>query len=332
MKNTNNYCVMDEIFTRYEGNPILTPRMWPYRINAVFNPGAVKLGRDTLILARVERRSGCSHLTVARSSDGLTDWRIDNHPTLAADVDNHPEEIWGLEDPRIVFLEEEGVYAVTYVAFSASGPLVSLATTTDFRDFKRQGIIIPPEDKDASLFPCRFKGRYALLHRPVNFSGISSGIWLSFSPDLKHWGDHRLIIEPREKGWWDCHRVGLGAQPLATDLGWLLIYHGVKATASGNIYRVGALLLDLEDPSKVLHRADEWLLSPQETYERVGDVDDVVFPCGMVVEDDELRLYYGAADSCIAVATARLSDLLGYLVTCSGCQVDKARVFVSYVK
>ena len=144
------------LFTRYEGNPILTADQWPYPTNSVFNPGAIDLDGETLLLARVEDMRGFSHLTAARSKDGKTDWRIDPQPTLAPDPKLR-EEQWGLEDARIVRLEEEGVYAVTYVSFSPGGPLVSLATTEDFRTFKRYGPLVPPEDKDACLFPRKFK-------------------------------------------------------------------------------------------------------------------------------------------------------------------------------
>jgi len=242
------------LFQRYEKNPILSPKDWPYVANATFNPGATTIGGETILLVRVEDMRGFSHLTVARSKDGMTDWRIEPRPALKPDAESR-EEQWGLEDPRIVFLEERGEYAITYVSFSSSGPLVSLALTQDFKKFTRIGPIVPPEDKDASLFPRRFNGRYALIHRPI-IRG-EGDIWISFSPDLRHWGDHRVLI-PTRPGWWDCHRVGLGAQPIETPEGWLIIYHGVRVTASGSIYRVGLALLDLEEPWKVQRRSDEW--------------------------------------------------------------------------
>ena len=142
-------------------------------------------------------------------------------------------------------------------------------------------------------------------------------MWISFSPDLKHWGDHRLLIRTRP-AYWDHHRVGLACQPIETPQGWMLFYHGVRATASGAIYRVGLALLDLEEPWRVLRRGNEWVLGPRATYERVGDADDVVFPTGAVVhkETDQLNLYYGAADCVVAVATANLSDVLDYIMSC----------------
>jgi len=303
-----------ELFTKYEGNPIIKPSDWPYPANAVFNPGAASLDSETLLLARVEDMRGFSHLTVARSPDGFGQWRIDSVPTLVADSDSR-EERWGLEDPRIVWLEEQKQFAVTYVSFSEGGPVVSLAITKNFRTFARLGTLLPPEDKDACLFPRRFGERFALVHRPIVRG--EAHIWLSFSPDLKHWGDHQCIIRTRH-AYWDCHRVGLACQPIETPEGWLMFYHGVRSTTASQIYRTGLALLDLHSPWKVLRRSNEWILGPQALYERVGDVSDVVFPTGAIVhhEKDQLCLYYGAADCTIAVATAKLSDCLNYIMAC----------------
>ncbi len=302
-----------ELFNRYEGNPILTAENWPYPANAVMNPAAIKLNTETLLLVRVEDLRGFSHLTVARSNDGFTNWQIDSSPTLEADQSSR-EERWGLEDPRIIWLEEQKQFGITYTSFSESGPVVSLAITKNFKTFARLGALLPPEDKDACLFPCRFRGRFALIHRPIVRG--EAHIWLSFSPDLKHWGDHLLLIKTRT-AYWDCHRVGLACQPIETPHGWLLFYHGARVTTAGAIYRLGLALLDLEEPWKVLRRGDEWILGPREIYERVGDVGGVIFPTGVTVsrETDQLNLYYGAADCAIAVATAKLSDVISYIMS-----------------
>jgi len=300
-----------ELFKRYQGNPILRPENWPYPTNAVMNPGAVNFNAETLLLVRVEDMRGFSHLTVARSADGFTNWQIDSKPTLEANQSSQ-EERWGLEDPRIIWLEEQKQFAITYTSFSEGGPLVSLAITKNFKNFARIGALLPPEDKDACLFPRRFRGRFALIHRPIVRG--EAHMWLSFSPDLKHWGDHRILIRTRP-AYWDCHRVGLACQPIETPDGWLIFYHGVRSTAAGQIYRVGLALLDLEEPWKVLRRSDEWILGPRENYERIGDVSDVVFPTGVTIskETDQLNLYYGAADCTVAVATAKFTDILDYI-------------------
>ena len=303
-----------ELFKRYEGNPIMSPENWPYPANAVFNPAAVRLNTETLLLIRVEDMCGFSHFTVARSADGFTDWEIDPAPTLEADQSSR-EEKWGLEDPRIVWLEEQKQFGITYTSFSEGGPVVSLAITRDFKTFARLGALLPPEDKDACLFPRRFKGRFALIHRPIVRG--EAHMWISFSPDLKHWGDHRTLIKTRV-GYWDCHRVGLACHPIETPQGWMIFYHGVRISTAGAIYRVGLALLDLEAPWRVLRRSDEWILGPRAPYERIGDAGDVVFPTGATVhkEIDQLNLYYGAADCTVAVATANLSDVLNYITSC----------------
>jgi predicted GH43/DUF377 family glycosyl hydrolase len=305
------------LFTRYAGNPILSAADIPYRANTVFNAAAAAIDRESILLMRVEDLRGISHLTVARSDDGRTGWRIDPEPTLMPDPDHHPEEVWGIEDPRVTWLPEREEWAVAYTAFSRRGPLVSLATTHDFRHFHRLGPAMPPEDKDAALFPRRIDGRWALIHRPTPLAGPAH-IWLAFSPDLRHWGDHTLLLPAREGAWWDAGKIGLGPPPLETPEGWLMLYHGVRSTASGSLYRAGLVLLDLEDPRRVLHRTEEWVFGPSEPYEQTGDVGGVVFPCGWIHDPatDELRIYYGAADSAIALATATLSDLVAYLRSC----------------
>ncbi|MFN0093860.1 MAG: glycosidase [Dehalococcoidia bacterium] len=322
-----------ELFTRYPGNPILQAADWPYPVNTVFNPGAVKLeDGETLLLVRVEDLRGVSHLTVARSRDGLTGWEVDPIPSMYPEVERHPEEKWGIEDPRITWLDEIGEFAITYTAFSANGPLVALATTRDFHSFTHRGPIAPPDDKDAALFPRRFKGRWALIHRPAPaFSVAKANIWLSFSTDLVHWGDHTVLMQAREGSFWDAGKIGLSPPPILTTAGWLIIYHGVRRTASGAIYRLGLALLDLEDPAVVLHRGEEWVFGPAAPYEQLGDVPNVVFPCGTVLDETsgELRMYYGAADSCVAVATANIADLVEWLTTKRAAPEARARLAVS---
>jgi len=282
-------------------------------VNAVLNAGATTFHGKTLLLLRVEDRTGLSSLAVATSEDGLTGWEIDQERFLKPLVDGF-EEHWGIEDPRITKVGEE--YYVVYTGYSEAGPLVCLARTRDFVSWDRCGVLQPPEDKDAALFPQTFMGRWALIHRPVPaMAGMGAHVWISFSLDLQHWGGSRVLLPARQGGWWDAGKVGLGPPPLRTARGWLVCYHGVRTTVSGSLYRVGLALLDLEDPTKVLVRSKDWVLGPQEPYERQGDVPGVVFPCGWVLRDDgdTLHMYYGAADSVVAVAEASLSRLLDHL-------------------
>ncbi len=307
----------EPLFRRDADNPIVTVGHLPYAANAVFNPGAALFEHETVLLLRVEDRRGISHLQVARSRDGISDWKFDERPLMSPQPDKHPEEVWGCEDPRLTWLPERSEWVIAYTAYSRRGPLVSLATTKDFRSVTRLGPAMPPEDKDAAMFPRRIDGRWAMIHRPTPMRG-GAHIWVSYSPDLRHWGDHALLIEARDGAWWDAGKIGLGPPPLETDEGWLVMYHGVHLTAGGPIYRVGFVLLDLDDPTIVMRRSDEWVLGPVAPYERAGDVDQVVFPCGWTVdpEADRLHLYYGAADTSVALATARFSDVLAYVRSC----------------
>jgi predicted GH43/DUF377 family glycosyl hydrolase len=302
------------LFERHTQNPILTTDDWPYPANSVFNPGAVLLpDGTTLLLCRVEDQRGHSHFCAARSQNGVDGWEIDPEPTLFPDPERYPEELWGIEDPRITYVPELKAYAIAYTAYSRGGPAVSLALTDDFKHFERHEAIMPPEDKDAALLPHRIGGYWVLLHRPTTPFGAH--IWLSYSPDLRHWGRHRMILRARRGAWWDSLKIGLCPPPIETSDGWLMIYHGVRETASGAIYRLGLALFSPEEPERCLLRSDTWVFGAEEPYERFGDVNNVVFPCGCVLDPDRdtLRMYYGAADTCIGLATASLSNLLEWL-------------------
>jgi len=303
-----------ELFHRHKLNPILTAADWPYPINSVFNAGATLLpDGTTLLLCRVEDRRGLSHLCVARSANGIDGWQIDPQPTLFPDPDHYPEELWGIEDPRITFVPELKKYAVVYTAYTHGGPGVALALTEDFAHFERYGMIMSPEDKDAALLPHRIGDYWALIHRPVSYLGAH--IWISYSPDLRHWGSHKIMLEARRGGWWDANKIGLCAPPIETPQGWLTIYHGVRQTASGSLYRLGLALFDLHAPEHCLARGSEWIFGPEEPYEQHGDVGYVVFPCGYTLasDGDTLHVYYGAADSSIALATGSVRALLEWL-------------------
>ncbi len=303
-----------ELFRRHKLNPILTAANWPYPVNSVFNPGAtLLLDGSTVLLCRVEDRRGHSHLSAARSANGVDDWQIDPQPTLSSDPEHFPEEMWGIEDPRITYLPELGQYAIVYTAFTRGGPGVALALTEDFHHFERYGVIMPPEDKDAALFPHRIGGYWALIHRPVSAPGAH--MWMSYSPDLRHWGSHKLMLEARQGAWWDANKIGLSPPPIETPQGWLVIYHGVRQTAAGSLYRLGLALFDLQTPERCLKRGSEWIFGPEERYEQRGDVGNVVFPCGYTLapDGDSLYLYYGAADSSIALATGSVRALLEWL-------------------
>lgn len=244
--------------------------------------------------------SSVSHLRVARSRDGFH-FTVDHHPTILPAT---PYEVYGMEDPRVTQID--GAYYVAYTAVSPRGVAVSLIRTTDFRQFERIGIIFPPENKNVVLFPGRSAGRYAALHRPSSGAFAAPGIWLAYSPDLVHWGEHHQVISARP-GMWDGGRVGGGAVPIETPEGWLAIYHG----AVGGRYCLGTLLLDRDNPHRVLGRSLDPIMTPVEPYERSGFFGSVVFTCGAVQKPDgEVLVYYGASDSTVGVAITSVNELL----------------------
>ena len=296
-----------DIFHRWEGNPVLSLEDIPFRCNTVFNGTPVKLGDEYLILLRVEGQRGYSFFALARSHDGFN-FKVDKEPVLmpAKDGPFAKYETHGIEDPRATFIDD--TYYVMYTAASDYGHQIALARTDDFTSFERIAMISDPGNKDGVLFPEKINGQYVRLDRPIG-KGIGS-IWISYSNDLYSWGDSKVLISPRD-GYWDSFRIGASAPPIRTDVGWLEIYHGVKMTSAGPIYRAGTVLLDIEDPSKVVGQCDVPLLSPREDYERIGDVGNVVFACGALVEPNgEVRMYYGAADTCVCVASATMDELL----------------------
>ncbi len=304
----------ETLLHRFDGNPILTAADWPYKVNSVFNPGATRLqDGTTLLLCRVEDLRGHSHFCVARSHNGIDAWEVDPQPTLCPSPDEWPAELSGIEDARVTYVPELGQYAIAYIAVSGGGPAVCLAMTADFRRFNRIGVIMPPDDKDAALLPRRIKNRWVMIHRPVTPAG--SHLWVSYSPDLLHWGSHRIMLRHRHGTWWDAHKVGLACPPVETPEGWLVLYHAVRRSSAGSLYRVGLALFELEEPEHCLLRGDTWIFGPDEEYERVGDVGYVVFPCGITVQDDgdTVHVYYGAADTSIALATGSVRQMLAWL-------------------
>ena len=272
---------------RYAKNPILTAGDWPYPVHTVVNPAATRL-RDgtTLLLCRCEDRRGISHLCAARSSNGVDNWVIDPEPTFSPDPLNFPEELWGVEDPRITFMPELDEYLIAYTAYGKTGPGVAIATTKDFISFERKGLAMQADH-----------------------------MWLSFSPDLRNWGGHTLFLPARRGAWWDANKIGLSPPPIETDEGWLVMYHGVRQKASGSLYRLGLALFDKEHPEVCLSRGQSWIFGPETTYETEGDVPFAVFPCGYTIlpDGDTRHLYYGAADTSICLAETSISGMLTWL-------------------
>jgi beta-1,4-mannooligosaccharide/beta-1,4-mannosyl-N-acetylglucosamine phosphorylase len=288
----------------------------------VMNPAAILVDGETVLVMRVVDQVGSSHLTVARSANGVDGWRIDPTPLLAPSDERLPFETYGCEDPRVVWLADRQEFALTYTGFSPLGAGVCLATTKDFKSVERYGLVLAPNNKDAALFPRQINGLYWMLHRPS--LGQIEHVWITDSADLIHWGRPKVIISERGGPWWDGEKVGAGPPPIETKDGWLVIYHGIKGTSHGPIYRVGLALLDIDDPSKVLKRLERWVFGPSAPYESQGFIPGVVFPTGAIVRGDEVWMYYGAADTRIALATAKLQTLLDALAS----EGDKGMVTV----
>jgi beta-1,4-mannooligosaccharide/beta-1,4-mannosyl-N-acetylglucosamine phosphorylase len=305
-----------QVFRRSKQNPLITTHDLPFPAAAVLNPGAAEFGDDVVLLLRVEDRAGCSSIYVARSANGITEWQIEPEPLLRYGQEEWRYEIWGCEDARVTYVAEQKQYYITYTAYSPMGAAVALARTRDFKQAERIGLIFSPNNKDAVLFPKKFDGRWAVLHRP-DAGGIEH-IWFAFSPDLEHWGRPSCVLTEMGGPAWDGVKVGAGPPPILTDAGWLLIFHGVKQYGSQLVYRAGTALLDEKKPYKVIARSPSWVFQAEAPYEISGLIPNVVFPTGLLLRGDELWMYYGAADSSACLAIAKLDDILAGMKDAAG--------------
>ncbi len=303
--------VMKMLFERSSENPLLTPADMPFHAAAVLNPGVTEQNGEVVMLLRVEDHAGYSNIHVARSKDGVTGWRVEREPILRYGLKQWRYEEWGCEDARVVYLAEEKRWYITYTAYSPAGAAVALASSDDLVTAQRIGLIFSPNNKDAVLFPQRFDGRWAVLHRP-DAGGIEH-IWSAYSQDLTHWGEPHCVLPEGGGAAWDAVKVGAGPPPILTKRGWLLIFHGVKGYGGRLIYRAGVAMLDKRTPHKLIARSPGWIFQAEAPYEQSGLVPNVVFPSGLLLRGDELWMYYGAADTYVCLATAKLKDVLATL-------------------
>jgi len=298
---------------RYEGNPILTKHDVPYPVETVHNAGITKYDGQYLMLFRAHKRNGRCILGLARSKDGYH-FTVEDKPfmTPAEQGEFSKYEEYGLEDPRISCID--GEYLITYSAYSQHGVRIGLAKTRDWKKVERMAFITEPDMRNVSIFPEKFGDQYARLDRPHSEIDPWS-VWISYSPDLVHWGQAKCVMKPL-KYHWDEMKIGPGATPIKTDRGWLHIYHGVFRTMDGSVYRLGVALHDLADPSMMLGIADEWILQPEDPWEVTGYVHNVVFSCGAVLEDDgNLKIYWGGADTVMCAGSAAVGDLVDLCLT-----------------
>lgn len=237
---------------------------------------------------------------LAQSFDGFH-FSLSDYPVFIPATDY---ETYGVEDPRITKIDDN--YFITYTAVSENGFCAALASTKDFFKFDRLGIILPPENKDVVLFPRRIKEKFYSLHRPtVSFIGKPS-LWISESVDLIHWGNHQILLTPLDNKW-ERKKIGAGPEPMLTDKGWLVIYH---SCGDNEVYSISAVLIDRNDPCKIIGRTKKPLLIPKYNYEKYGVVPNVIFSNGWISDKDKILIYYGAADTSVAVAETSLDYLL----------------------
>lgn len=293
-----------DMLNRFEGNPLISIKDMPLQCGDVWNAGVTRFGDEYLLLITVETLDGRGSIYVARGLDGIN-FSIEIEPLMSSSEHGlfAQYETFGIRDPRITHID--GIYYITYLAESENGKRVGLARTEDFKTVERMHMISQPDTKSAALFPRKIDGRYAMLERPSD----GGSIWLSYSTDMVHWGSSTIALRPRG-GSWDSSRVGAAGPPIEIEQGWLVIYYGEKDTSAGPLMRLGAAILDRDDPSQVLYRSNIPVLSPRKRYERIGDVGNLVFSCGALLDGDVLRLYYGASDSCICLGTCSLEELV----------------------
>ena len=303
------------IVKRNPHNPILTRDDVPYPVATVHNAGIVKHKGRYIMLFRSHLYNGRSIIGKAESTDGFS-FKVDPEPFLIPATDGvfAEYEACGIEDLRICPVEDE--YLLAYSAYSKHGVRIALARTRDFTVIERISLITQADYRNVVIFPEKIGGRFVRLDRP--HSEISPwSIWISYSPDLVHWGDSHVIMKSVPYHW-DEMKIGPGAPPFKTSKGWLHIYHGVFQTMAGAVYRLGVALHDLQNPAHIIGVSDQWILQPEDPWEVTGYVPNVVFTCGAVPEDDgTVKIYWGAADNVMCVGTSVIDELVERCLTSS---------------
>jgi beta-1,4-mannooligosaccharide/beta-1,4-mannosyl-N-acetylglucosamine phosphorylase len=298
-----------DVVWRYSANPIIPRNLLPTS-NSIFNSAVVPFQGAYAGVFRCDNRAREMNVHAGRSADGIT-WQLEPEP-IRWIFDNPevpaPEYLY---DPRVVWLEDR--YYIIWCN-GMHGPTIGLGYTFDFKEFHFMDNALLPYNRNGVLFPRKINGKYMMLNRPSDNGHTPFGdIFLSQSPDLIHWGEHRFVMG--RKGGWQSTKVGAGPTPIETPEGWLLFYHGVLTSCNGFVYSFGAALLDLEKPWKVLYRTAPYLLSPQTYYECVGDVPNVAFPCAALYDQPtgRIAIYYGGADTVTALAFARRDEVIAYV-------------------
>ncbi|MEN8250802.1 MAG: glycoside hydrolase family 130 protein [Bacteroidota bacterium] len=298
-----------EYAIREKSNPIITKDDLPFRGECVFNSGAVEHDGEIVMILNTWRADFVPQFLVARSKDGVN-FNIGDKSIVTPPKEYPYGQYDGIFDTRITRMEEDDCYYITYNTSSHLGGRIRLLKTTDFVEFEDKGFITGVDHRNCVIFPEKVNGMYARLERPAGESGIGD-IYISYSPDLRFWGDTQLLLEKGTR-YWESKKIGPGAPPVKTEKGWLIIYHGCREHMNGIMYNAGAMLLDLEDPRKIIGKMREYLMIPETDYENIGNVPQVLFPTAAIPhgEKDELKIYYGAADTCIGLARANIPELV----------------------
>ena len=298
-----------EIVWRYSRNPIIPRDLIPSS-NSIFNSAVVPFEGAFAGVFRCDNKKREMNIHRGFSENGI-DWQIDDEPIEWLFADKELSRFEYRYDPRVVWLEDR--YYVTWCN-GYHGPTIGIGYTFDFETFNFLENGLLPFNRNGVLFPRKINDRYVMLSRPSDNGHTPFGdIFLSQSSDMVHWGEHRYVMGV--SGGWQSTKVGAGPIPIETSEGWLLFYHGVLTSCNGFVYSFGAVLLDLEEPWKVIHRGDSYLLSPQKLYENVGDVPNVVFPCAALHDQPtgRIAIYYGGADTVTALAFCKLDEVLDFL-------------------
>ena len=302
----------NEVVWRYTENPIIQRNAIPSS-NSIFNSAVVPFGEGYAGVFRCDNKAVQMDIFAGFSKDGLH-WEIDHDPIVfkAGNVDKVYKNY--KYDPRVIFIEDR--YWITWCE-GHCGPTIGIGYTFDFKEFFQCENAFLPFNRNGVLFPQKINGKYAMLSRPSDNGHTPFGdIYLSYSPDMKYWGEHRHVMSPTDfaVSAWQCTKIGAGPVPFLTDEGWLMFYHGVINTCNGFRYAMGSAILDAECPNVVKYRTQPYLLTPQELYEQVGDVPNVIFPCATLhdLEEDKVTIYYGAADTVVALAFGRISEIVKY--------------------
>ena len=303
-------CTDGSIIWRYSKNPIIG-RNPNETIARAFNSAVVEFNSKFVGIFRGDTKSTIPYLYYGESEDGIN-FKINKDPIVFYNIDGSKHEIEYAYDPRVVKIDD--TFYIMWCNGSNGAPTIGLAQTKDFKKYTFISSPFLPFNRNGVLFPKKINGEFAMLSRPSDGGHTPFGdIFISYSKDLVYWGKHQLVMKPSWQ-WWQSTKIGAGPFPIETKEGWILIYHGVTKTCAGMVYSIGAALLDLNDPSKVIGRTDNYLMTPEMEYETVGFVPNVVFPCAALVDDKgRIAIYYGAADTYLSLAFTTVDKLLSVL-------------------